>query len=136
MKHNKNKKLIKLASRFQPWDFGFNLEIERAMFKRMYEFFSSDDPVVLESERIAEKIGLAIALLDIILEEDTAITYVQSHLGIYEWRLTKYINYKNANRFGNFPKEEDVTVKEYLRQHKAWSLYHKLRCYQMQHWWD
>lgn len=40
MKRNKNKKLIKLASRFQPWDFRFNLEIEKAMFKRMYEFFS------------------------------------------------------------------------------------------------
>lgn len=133
MKRNKNKKLIKLASRFQPWDFRFNLEIEKAMFKRMYEFFSSDDPVVLDSKRIAEKIGLAVALLDIILEEDTAITYLWSHSGMYEWRLTKYINYKNASRFGNFPKEEDVVVKNYLRQRKAWNLYHNLRCYQMQH---
>ncbi len=38
LRKNKNKKLIKSAMKFQPWDFGFNLEIESEMLNRMYEF--------------------------------------------------------------------------------------------------
>ena len=50
LRKNKNKKLIKSAMKFQPWDFGFNLEIEREMLNRMYEFYSSDKPVAVGSE--------------------------------------------------------------------------------------
>lgn len=35
LRKNKNKKLIKSAMEFQPWDFGFNLEIEREMLNIM-----------------------------------------------------------------------------------------------------
>lgn len=132
LRKSKNKRIIKLATKFQPWDFGFNLEMEKAMFERMYEFFSSTAPVVAGAERVDREIKLAINLLNIIMEEDTATVWVRER----GWRLVKYVNTKNANRFGKFSNLEEVLVKDYLRQSKAWYLYHKLRCYKMQHWWD
>lgn len=95
LRKSKNKRIIKLANKFQPWDFGFNLEMEKVMFERMYEFFSSTAPVVAGAKRIAREIKLAINLLNIIMEEDTATVWV----GEREWRLVKYVNTKNASRF-------------------------------------
>ena len=75
LRKSKNKKLIKSAMKFQPWDFGFNLEIEREMLNRMYEFYSSDKPVAVGSERVAREVKLAIKLLGIIMEEDSAVSW-------------------------------------------------------------
>ena len=64
MRLRKSKKLVELAKKFQPWDYGFNLEIEREMLNRMYKFFSSNKPAVMGSERAAREIKLAIKLLE------------------------------------------------------------------------
>lgn len=135
LRKNKNKKLIKSAMKFQPWDFGFNLEIEREMLNRMYEFYSSDKPVAVESERVAREVKLAIKLLGIIMEEDSAVSW--GGLGNpNKWTLVKYVNIKNASRFGTFPELEEPIMRAYLRQAKAWYLYNKLRLYRMHTWWD
>lgn len=135
LRKNKNKKLIKSAMKFQPWDFGFNLEIEREMLNRMYEFYSSDKPVAVESERVAREVKLAIKLLGIIMEEDSAVSW--GGLGNpNKWTLVKYVNIKNASRFGTFPELEEPIMRAYLRQTKAWYLYNKLRLYRMHTWWD
>ena len=130
LRKSKNKKLVKLATEFQPWDFGFNLEIELEMLVRMYSFYSSDKPVAVGSEIIAKEINLAINLLKIIIEEDNAVVWSSKYI------LTKYVNIKNAKRFGNIPNLDEPLMKECLRRSKAWYLYNKLRLYRMQSWWD
>lgn len=132
LRKNKNKEIIKLANKFQPWDFGFNLEMERAMFERMYEFFSGTDPVVSDPKRIAREIKLAINLLNIIMEEDSAVAYHTN----YHFKLIKYVNTRNASRFGKFSNLENSIQKDYLRQSKAWYLYNLLRYYRMLTFWD
>ena len=135
LRKNKNKKLIKLAMKFQPWDFGFNLEIEKEMLNRMYEFYSSDKPVAVGSERVAREVKLAIKLLGIIMEEDSAISW--RGLGNpNKWTMVKYVNIKNANRFGISFELNSPILKDYLRKTKAWYLYNKLRLYKMQTWWE
>lgn len=124
---------IKLARKFQPWDFGFNLEIEREMLNRMYKFYSSDKPVAVGSERVAREVKLAIKLLGIIMEEDSAVSWAEIG-NIHGWKLNKYINTRNANRFGTFFDLEEPLMKDNLRQAKAWYLYNKLRLYRMQTW--
>ena len=131
----KKNKLTKLAEKFQPWDFGFNLEIEREMLNGMYKFFSSNKPTTMGSERAAREIKLAIKLLEIIMEEDSAVSWTE--IGpIHGWKLNKYVNVRNASRFWNFLELEEPTIRDYLRQMKAWYLYNKLRLYRMRTWWD
>ena len=135
MKLRKSKKLVKLAEKFQPWDFGFNLEIEREMLNRMYEFYSSDKPVAVGSERVAREVKLAIKLLGIIMEEDSAVSWTEIG-NIHGWKLNKYVNVRNASRFWHFLELEEPTIRDYLRQMKAWYLYNKLRLYRMRTWWE
>lgn len=135
LRKNKNKKLIKLAMKFQPWDFGFNLEAEREMLSKMYKFYSSYKPVAEGSERVAREVSIAIKLLDIVLENDHAVS-ISGTNGDYAYNLTKYVNIRNAKRFGRIPNLEKNMMKDHLRQIKAWYLYNKLRLYRMQTWWD
>lgn len=135
LRKNKNKKLIKSAMKFQPWDFGFNLEIEREIMNRMYEFYSSTKPVTVGLERVAREVNLASKLLGIIMEEDSAISWTKVN-DIHRWKLNKYVNTRNVNRFGILFKLESPIIKNYLRKTKAWYLYNKLRLYRMQTWWD
>lgn len=133
MKKNKNKKLIKLADKFFPWDFGFNLEIEREMFNRMYKYFSSGESVTVKDEDIARYAKLAVNLLDIINEVDSSLIF---NNGI--WSNTKYINVRNVKRFIKGKDSEDITplIKDFLRVEKAWYLYNKLRFDRMRDMWD
>ena len=135
LRKSKNRKLTKLAVKFQPWDFGFNLEVEREMLNKMYEFYSSDKPVAMGSERVAKEVKLAVKLLGIIMEEDKAVSW-GGLSNPNNWTLVKYVNIKNADRFGNFFKLEEPIMRDHLRQAKAWYLYNKLRLYRMQTWWD
>lgn len=135
LRKSKNKKLIKSAMKFQPWDFGFNLKIEKEMLNRMYEFYSSDKPVAVESERVAREVKLAIKLLEIIMEEDSAVSWGGLD-NPNKWTLVKYINIKNASRFGISFELEEPLMRDDLRQAKAWYLYNKLRLYRMLTWWE
>lgn len=128
----KNKKLIKSAMKFQSWDFGFNLELEMIMLEYMYQFYSSNQPVVVSAPRIAKEINLAIKLLKIANDEDSSVELLSNG----EWISTKYVNIRNANRFMNTTYEFHTITKDALRQVKAWYLYNKLRYYRMWGWWD
>ena len=132
LRNTKNKKLVKLASKFQPWDFGYNLDIEQEMFKRMYQFFSSDSPIIVGSEKIARDIKLAISLLEIIQERDSSIELLSNK----EWINVKYVNTKNSKRFTPLENFEHPTIKNELRISKAWNLYNKLRYNKMLGWWE
>lgn len=135
LRKSKNKKLVKLATQFQPWDYGFNLEIEREMFKKQYEFFSSDKPIAVGSERVAREVKLAIKLLRIIMEEDSAVSW-GGLKNPNKWTLVKYVNIKNASRFGVNEHLDKPVFLDLLRQEKAWYLYNKLRFYRLRTFWD
>ncbi len=129
LRKNKNKSLIKKAICYMPWDYGFNLEIEKDMFNRMYVYFSSDSPVVCGAKILAERAKLAVSLLNIIMEEDSALIYKNG-----KWHLNKYINTKNCYRY-NIISDCDILIDD-LRIEKAWYLYNKLRYYFMRQLWD
>lgn len=126
-----SKNLTKKAHKFQPWDYGFNLELEQEMLRDMYAFWSSDKPVVVGAERVAREINLAINLLDIILENDNSYDFLAD-------KPLKYVNIRNSLRFITFNSlgDNDFVFKEIVRQEKAWYLYNKLRYYRMRTWWD
>lgn len=133
MRKSKNKKLIKLASKFQPWDYGFNLEIEQEMFRSMAEYFSSDKPMINDSDKVARYAKLAVNLLEIITEQDSAIELTET----CSWVLVKYVNIRNAKRFINEDLISDLPIiKEEIRIQKAWYLYNKLRFQNMRKMWD
>lgn len=136
LRNSKNKEIVKLATKYQPWDYGFNIDIEKAMLKKMYLFFSSDKPRSVGSERVAKEINLALKLLDIILEKDDACAFnvKESYLDS-EYYLVKYINSRNFYRFIKYEPKNPLLLNE-LRKEKAWFLYNKLRLYRMLSWWD
>ena len=111
------------------------MKIEKEMLNRMYEFYSSDKPVAVESERVAREVKLAIKLLEIIIEEDSAVSWGGLD-NPNKWTLVKYINIKNASRFGISFELEEPLMRDDLRQAKAWYLYNKLRLYRMLTWWE
>lgn len=128
----KYKNVVKAALNFRPWDYGFLLDIEREALIRLKEGMKNH----VGSERDAERIQLAVNLLAIINEDNTQYDYIKD-------KMLVYVNKKNFKRF--LTKQEysisesfqnSEVFKCYLRQQKAWYLYHKLRFYFMQTWWD
>lgn len=134
LRKNKNKKLIKEAMKFYPFDYGFVLSLEKQALIRMYEYFKVSR--ITEGNEVVEKnLKLALKLLDIVLEIDSAYNYDSRSEGFVD----RYINTKNWKRF--CPKDTSLDwntpiLKDYLRREKAWYLYNKLRFEHMRTWWD
>lgn len=136
LRKNKNKRLIKEAMRFYPFDYGFVLSLEKQALIKMYEYFKVSR--IAEGNEVIEKnLKLALGLLDIVLEIDSAYNY-NLRPGS-EGFIDRHINIKNWKRF--CPKNADLNwdapiFKDYLRREKAWYLYNKLRFECMRNWWD
>lgn len=137
---SKNKKLLKLAEKFQPWDYSYLISIEKQALKQMLEYHRKAD-IIEEHSRIANKIELAIKLLDI--ADETTMAYKSSGNvfgeGFKDW-VNVYINARNWRRFIYSPQWSmfDWTkpcLLHYLRVQKAWHLYNLLRSNYMQDWW-
>ena len=136
LRKNKNKRLIKEAMKFYPFDYGFVLSLEKQALIRMYEYFKVSR--IAEGNEVIEKnLKLALGLLDIVLEIDSAYNCdFKSESGGF---VDRYINIKNWKRF--CPKDTSLDwntpiLKDYLRREKAWYLYNKLRFECMRNWWD
>lgn len=125
----KNKKLIKAALNFKPYDYAFLLEIEKEALIKMANYFETSN-IAVGDEIVYRDLKLAIKLLDIILENDSAYNYSDKS-------MRKYVNIKNVKRFfsvsGDF---ESAIMKDVLRCEKAWYLYSKLREYKTRTWWN
>lgn len=136
LRNSKIKNIIKAVNNFQPFDYGYLLEIEKQALINMREYFKISD-IAVGNDINSEKIGLAIKLLDIILEKDMSvnINFLGDKVSISS---IKYVNIKNAKRFivEWKPEFDTDTVRDYLRQQKALYLYHKLRYYYINQWWD
>lgn len=125
-----NYKLIKLAYKFQPWDYAFMFNIEREMLKKMLSFYMSEE-VHTGSEEIVKDLKLALRLLVIIFDEEDIEWYKDG------FNLPYYVNTRNAKRFISQDREKWDKFYEYdLRYRKAWYLYNKLRYYKALSWWD
>ena len=146
-------KYFKIMWSNHPYDYGYLLELEREKLKDMYEYFSNAN--IIENEWIlARDCKLAIALLDIILGDDSSYdVYFAEGAKIGEGRyvIRKYVNDSNINRFldryvckkyriESSKKNKDnkfpIIVRDELRVEKAWNLYCKLREYNLRNWWD
>lgn len=136
LRKNENKRLIKEAIKFYPFDYGFVLSLEKQALIRMYEYFKVSR-IAEGDEDIEKDLKLALKLLDIVLEIDSAYHYNFGPKS--KGFVDRYINIKNWKRF--CPKAVDLDWdslihKDYLRREKAWYLYNKLRFERMRTWWD
>lgn len=136
LRKSKNKKLIKEAMKFCPFDYGFVLSIEKQALIRMYEYFKVSR-IAEGNERVEKELNLALKLLDIVLEIDSA--YHCDFKPRSDGFVDRHINVKNWKRF--CPKAANLDwntpiLKDYLRREKAWYLYNKLKFERMRSWWD
>lgn len=132
LRKNKNKRLIKEAMKFYPFDYSFVLSLEKQALIRMYEYFKVSR--IAEGNEVVEKdLKLALKLLDIVLEIDSVYN------SRAEGFIYRHINIKNWKRF--CPKAvrinlDSLIFKDYLRREKAWYLYNKFRFERMRTWYD
>ena len=150
-------KYFKIMWSNQPYDYSYLLRLEREKLKDMYKYFSNAN--IIEDEWIrARDCKLAVALLDIILEDDSSYdVYLPKFVELVEGKhniryvIRKYVNDYNIDRFlhpdickkyriestkknknNNLP----IIFRDELRVEKAWNLYCKLREYSLRSWWD
>lgn len=134
LRKSKNKRLIKEAMEFCPFDYGFILSLEKQALSRMYEYFKVSR--IAEGNEVIEKeLKLALKLLDIVLEIDSA--YHFDFRSRSDGFVDRHINTKNWKRFCSKDLNWDLPIfKNCLRIEKSWYLYNKLRFERMRTWWD
>ena len=125
------------------FDYGFLLDLELEKLSSMKDFFLSENTHIKDSKKIGAEINLAINLLLIAMEKNSAIHYDKNKKHNDKdcddcYVLDTYVNVRNGNRFiHNFDSVKKTSiVKDCLRIQKAWFLYNKLRAYNMKTWWD
>ena len=116
------------------FDFGYLYNLELAKMKEMVDYFTKYG-ISADNELYIKQMKLAIRLLEIIIEEGGY------H---FDWTNGGYVcdvkvNFKNAKRFVKDEEVMDYYTERYpheLYLLKAQYLYHKLRFYYEQYWWD
>lgn len=131
---NKNKyKVVDEALNGHWFDYGYLYNIELAKLIEMRDAFK-EKGISTDNEKYVRQMDLAIKLLKIINEE-----YNYFH---FDWRgyvCDVKVNLKNAKRFVKDEEVMDYYTERYpheLYLLKAQYLYHKLRFYYEQYWWD
>ena len=128
--------LLKEAVNFEPWDWAYLMNLERAALVRMAAFHERAR-VVEGWEQIVRDMKICIRLIDIITE-DTELT-----TGFPDYKFCRAFNYKNMGRWAT--KGQQVIIRESPRKElfmetvyrqKAEYLYHKIRAEREQTWWD
>lgn len=137
-KNNPNKKLLKLAASFKPWDFAYMLDLEKQALIQMQKYHEESN-LIEDNPKIAKQIKLAISLLNIADGTDSAWKHSGSHCehNFTQW-VDRHINTKNSKRFINHNIKNFNTpiFLDDFRKIKAWHLYNKLRSRYMFTWWD
>lgn len=133
LRKNKYKNVVKEANKFKPFDYGFLLELEETSLTYMRDYFNKSK-IAVGNERNAELISLAIKLLRIATDKDSALEF--SWDDSREYRITVYVNTRNASRFNHNFTDYGPFELESLRIEKAWRLYHRIREQYMREWWD
>lgn len=127
--------LVKEAFKGQNWDYAYLLELEQAKMKEMLNYYENK-VTWIDTTDIVRDLKLCIKLLDIITGKKE-IYDVEWVCGRIEHKCLVNVNLRNYKRFFL---EGDYKIlqkyKEDLYMHKAWHLYHLIREYNMQKWWD
>ena len=127
----KYKSVVKAATKFEPWDYEFILDMERAALEKMRDYIR-DKGIHVNNIRDSERINLIIRLLDIFTARNS--DWLKVKKGII------YVNTKNKYRY--FRKDKlsekyfDLISEISLREEKAWYLYCKMREYWFRTFWD
>jgi hypothetical protein len=142
------------------WDFGYLLDLEELKLKRMLKYFKKSR--IIDTTFIIREISLCLQCIEIIKEKDKPfndyLDYNFSSLHKNNPRNFEdyypYVNIRNEERFfrEKVIKEEIEDKEPYrgeegrkhrieslkvsLRQRKALHLYHLIREYKMESWWD
>ena len=133
----------------KPWDYCYLLEIEQRKLKEMAEYFKKSQLTVGWEIQVRD-CELCVKLIDIILEKTKAYrswlhnNYGQVKQSIKDMRpipFSIYVNTRNAKRFIH---HFHLTNNDLMNQHhkmelyrrKAMYLYHKIRLYKIETWWD
>ena len=132
LRKNKYKNVIRKANKFRPFDYGYLLELEEKSLEYMRDYFLKSK-IAVGNERNAELISLAIKLLRIASEMDSAIVFLYDKK---EYHINVYVNTSNASRFNHHFTKYGPFELESLRIEKAWKLYHRIREQYMRLWWD
>lgn len=127
------------------FDFGYLYNLELAKLKEMVDYFTKYG-ISADNDLYIKQMKLAIKLLQIVInEEGYHFEHNIDNNGSKKFTdLNKYVcdvtvNTKNAHRFVHNEKEREFYVNNYpheLYLLKAKHLYHKLREYYEQTWWD
>lgn len=131
LRKNPNKNVIKAVNKFQPWDYGFLLDIEREALINMRNYIR-DYGCHINHLRDAQRIDIIIKMMDIIKNPSDIWNFPD------EDSVFKYVNIKNAKRFWEYSclNPKSASFKCELRERKAWHIYHKMREYWLQTFWD
>ena len=148
IKHPETYDIIDEAINGEWYDYGYLYNLEKKKLIEMKKYF--DEHGIAEGkENVVKKIDLAIKLLEIANEEENFFGYrfLDEERLPYsknlddEYYCKVKVNVKNVNRF--FDTENNDFLKQHLMKHpdeiyikKAQYLYHKLRYYFEQYWWD
>lgn len=142
IRKNPNRSLLKAAQKFQPFDYGYLLSIEKVALKRMADYFDKAD-LAVSDKRSAKEIRLALKLLDIVLDEDSAYNpgkvVIEGHTlkHVEGDNMNVYVNTRNWNRFFSHDCDWSKPIlQDDLRNQKAWYLYNKLKYYYQRGWWN
>ena len=117
------------------FDYGYLYNIELAKLIEMRDTFK-EKGLSSDNEKYVRQMDLAIKLLRIVIEECDCFHF--------DWTKGGYVcdvkvNFKNAKRFVKDEEVMDYYTERYpheLYLLKAQYLYHKLRFYFEQYWWD
>ena len=163
MKKRKNKTFkaySKLLKEDRDWDFGYLLSLEELKLKRMLKYFKESR--IIDTTFIIREISLCLQCIKIIKEEDKPFNdYLNYNFSpLYKENSYNfedhypYVNIRNEERFfrkkvikkeiedkepyrGEKGRKHRIeSLKISLRQRKALHLYHLIREYKMESWWD
>lgn len=132
----------KLFGKLYDFDWTSVLLVERHQLKRMRKCLLETHHHV-DWEYDYQRITLAIKLLDRIIDEVDPVIKLINTPQIFpeyipcEWKICKYINTKNADRFltNSYKKTDNALFVEYLYNEKLWNLYYKVRKQYTKSWW-
>ena len=137
---------IKLGWKDQDWDYAFMLYMEKAKLEDMAKYYTTSH--IAETDwAVARDAKICSRLIDIINGDNASYAPIYKENG--QWDnfkaiKLKRVNTKNWKRFirrEQFPeqlKNENLRdmMEDDLRIEKAWSLYCKIRQYNMRGWWN
>lgn len=128
--------LLKEAVNFEPWDWTYLMNLERAALVRMAAYHRQNRAIEGWDKAVRE-MEICIKLIDIVTGD------VELTTGFPDYKFCRAFNYENMDRWAT--ELEQTIVQESLHKglfmesiyrKKAEYLYHKIRAEREQTWWD